>query len=290
MTGFGSASVEEGDLRTVVEIRSVNNRYLKIVAKAPPALNGRAPEIETLVREHVRRGTVTVTIHVVFGSKPPAYMLNPAALLAHRTALMEAAKREGITGDLSIGDLAALPGVFEPAENDTSVSDDQWAAIRGAVTGALADLVAMRDREGLALRDEFMTRKLTIEEQLEEVRERVPVVVEGYRTRLMERLEAVLEKTDVEVAAEDVLKETAIFADRADITEELARLASHLSQYDRVISEGGELGRRLEFILQEMLREANTIGAKANDFAVADRIVCIKTEIEKLKEQVQNLE
>ena len=290
MTGFGSASVEEGDLRAVVEARSVNNRYLKIVVKMPPSLSARGPEIEALVRTLIRRGTVTVTIHLQSGPRTPGYALNPAAIRAHREALEALASQEGLEGRLTLGDLASLPGVFEPVEVDSALADGDWEPVRRAVEGALDALVAMRDTEGRALREEFLERKVLIEEHLAIVRERTPLVVEEYRARLVDRLEGVLADRGVSVTTEDILKEAAIFADRADISEEVSRLASHLGQYDQVVENGGELGRRLEFILQEMLREANTIGAKANDFTIAERIVGIKTEIEKLKEQVQNLE
>jgi uncharacterized protein (TIGR00255 family) len=290
MTGFGTASVEGAGLRAVVEARSVNNRYLKVVVKAPATLSGRVPALEGLVRERLRRGTVTVTLHVDFESRPPAYALNPAALRAHHEALTEAAESAGIPGELTLRDLSGLPGVFEPVDVEPSLEEEKWASIRAAVVESLDALVETREREGLALRDEFLTRKRIIEEHLEGVRERAPVVVSEYRTRLVERLETVLAEHGATVTPEDILKEAAIFADRADITEELARLGSHLEEYDRVIEAGGELGRRLEFILQEMLREANTVGAKANDYEISDRIVQVKTEIEKLKEQVQNLE
>jgi len=242
------------------------------------------------VRRRVRRGTVTVTIHVSFGSRAPGYSLNPAALLAHRTALNEVAEREGIPGEIGIRDLALLPGVFEPVDIEATVPNEDWSRILGAVEAALDALVAMRETEGAALRQEFVDRKVNVKKHLEIVRERTPLVVQDYRTRLVDRLDTVLAEKGVAVSPEDILKEAAIFADRADITEEVARMASHLAQYDTIISEGGELGRRLEFILQEMLREANTIGAKANDYEISDAIVSIKTEIEKLKEQVQNLE
>jgi uncharacterized protein (TIGR00255 family) len=290
MTGFGSASLEEEGLRAVVEVRSVNNRYLKIVVKAPAALNGRVPEIEGLVRARVRRGTVTVHVHVSFRERPPAYVVNPAAVRAYRTELESLAEQEGIPGEVTLADLAALPGVLEPVDVEPDIPEDDWGRIRKTAEKAIAALLEMRDVEGRALAEEIVSRQALIESDIAAVHARAPEVVDEYRARLSERLRSVLEEHGAELPAEDILKEVAIFADRADIAEEIARLGSHLSQMREAVTETGECGRKLEFILQEMLREANTIGAKSNDFAIAEKIVGIKTEIEKLKEQVQNLE
>jgi uncharacterized protein (TIGR00255 family) len=290
MTGFGSASLEEEGLRAVVEARSVNNRYLKIVVKAPSALNGRVPEIEGLVRARIRRGTVTVHVHVNFRERPPAYALNPAAARAYRSELEALAEKDGIPGEVTLADLAALPGVFEPVDVEPDLAEADWDRIRATTEEALTALVGMREVEGLALVEDVVSRQATIAADIATVRERAPLVVDEYRTRLSERLKTVLDEHGAEVSPEDMLKEVAIFADRADIAEEISRLGSHLGQMEQSIREDGACGRKLEFILQEMLREANTIGAKSNDFAIAEKIVGIKTEIEKLKEQVQNLE
>lgn len=290
MTGFGAARREDDDLRARVEIRSVNNRFLKVVVKSPSLLSARDAAIERRVRDRVERGSVTISVWITLDDRTSAFQFNAAAARSYRDALVAHAAAENIPGEVTISDIAVLPGVFEPAETDIALDDDAWGRVAETIDEALDAMIAMRTEEGASLREEFLTRQKAIETLLEVVTERAPVVADDYRTRLEEKLTKLLVDRDVVVTDADLIREVAIFADRCDITEELTRLKSHLAQYGQIVGAGGTAGRRLEFILQEMLRETNTIGAKANDYAIAERIVAIKAEIEKLKEQVQNVE
>ena len=290
MTGFGSAHREDPDLRARVEVRSVNNRFLKVNVKAAPLLSAREAAIEKRVRDRISRGTVTISVHIALTEHPGGWTFNADAARTLRNALLAFAKAEGIPGDITIADLARWPAVFDPAEADEGIDDEAWMRIEATIDEALDRLVAMREQEGASLRGEFLARQEAIEAHLTAVRARAPVVVEEYRERLDDKLRALFADHDADVADADLIRDVALFADRCDVTEEIARLGSHLDQHGKLVRAGGTIGRRLEFILQEMLRETNTIGAKANDYAIAERVVEIKAEIDRLKEQVQNLE
>jgi len=290
MTGFGSAHREDPELRTRVEVRTVNHRFLKVNVKTPSLLSARDAAIEKRVRDRIERGAVTITVHVALTDRPGSWVFNPDTARGFRTALSEHAAAEGIPGELTVSDIARLPGVFDSVEIEAGLADEAWTKVEEAIDEALDRLIEMRTQEGAALRVEFVSRQALIESHLAVVTERAPLIVGEYRQRLEEKIRALLEDRGVTVADGDLIREVAVFADRCDVTEELARLASHLTQYGNLVRAGGTIGRRLEFILQEMLRETNTIGAKANDYAIAERVVEIKAEIDRLKEQVQNLE
>jgi uncharacterized protein (TIGR00255 family) len=288
MTGFGADTRTRKGLAITAEVRSINNRYLKVTTKLPTSLSGRDAEIEELVREALGRGSVEVRLRIdrVRGGLE-ARIDEKAAAAYHRAARRLSKALAG--SDLpSIADILALPGVLvQGAEED--VSDEDWKLCKETVRSALKRNVASRATEGKRLGREIKRHHRVIATLVTKIRKRSPVVVDSYRARLSERITKALSGLGVTVSDSDFLREIALFADRSDVTEELDRLESHLDRFAAVIDGEGEVGRELDFVLQEMFREINTVGSKANDAAIAHLVVEAKVAVERIREQVQNL-
>jgi uncharacterized protein (TIGR00255 family) len=289
MTGFGDASAESGGTHYAVEIRSLNNRFFKPVIKLPENLQGLEPEIETTLREALGRGSITYILKMRTDSAEAAYHINTGALNAY-LAQLEAVK--GLSGKVQI-DLASLlqlPGVCQEPRDESDEIERHGNAIRSLTGAAITKLQAMRKREGESLFQELMRHIKLIAENLGEISKRAPFVIEDYHKRLSQRVNMLLSKAELKVSEVDLIKEVAVFAERADICEEIQRLTHHLDAFEQSCRSGDHAGRKLDFITQEMLREANTIASKANDAQIARHIVEIKGAIDRLKEQVQNVE
>lgn len=289
MTGHGRGQATRGGISAEVEISSVNRKQLDCSVSLPPVLGPLVPRIEEELRKALSRGRVTVTVSAQWSAALRRRNLRVDEDLAAACvqALRKTARRLGLRGDFGPDLLLQLPEVvrFEPPARE---ADRAWPVVRAAVARALAELVRMRGREGAALRRDIEKRLRFMDADLSAVRARAPEVLRQYRAKLAARLrEAGFER---EAADERVLRELALFADRADISEELTRLASHVGQARRMLRAGGAVGRSLDFLAQEMLREATTIGSKANDAAIARHVVNLKAELERLREQVQNIE
>jgi uncharacterized protein (TIGR00255 family) len=289
MTGFGEARYQGEDLTVAVELRAVNNRYLKVSLRAPEPFHLLEPEIERTVRAAVKRGTVQVQLQVRRLARPGDYQLNLAALRAYATQLEALQKELGAAGGWSVGQLLTLPGAVAEAEVGRDPGED-WPRIEPVLKEALAKLQGMRAEEGRAMEQEMVSLVGQIGQHLEAVRGRAPQVVEAFRDKLHERVRNLLAALDVEIDRSELLKEVAVFAERSDIAEEITRLASHLRQFQDMVREPESAGRKLEFLIQEFFREANTIGSKANDVAIARHVVEIKGAIEKMRELIQNVE
>ncbi|HOW97256.1 MAG TPA: YicC family protein [Kiritimatiellia bacterium] len=289
MTGHGRGQAARGGISAEVEVNSVNRKQLDCSVSLPPVLGALAPRVEEDIRGVLSRGRVGVTVGVQWSAAWRRKSLRVDEDLAEACvhALRKTARRIGLRGDFSPDVLLQLPEVvrFEPAARE---ADQAWPVIREALRLALGGLVRMRGREGAVLRRDIEKRLKSMEADLSAVRARAPEVVKQYRAKLAARLRDA--GFDKEAADERVLRELALFADRADIAEELTRLASHIGQARRMLRDGGAAGRSLDFLAQEMLREAATIGSKANDAAIARRVVNLKAELERLREQVQNIE
>ena len=289
MTGFGDASAEAGGTHYAVEVRSLNNRYFKAAVKLPEVVSALEPEVESLLRKRLGRGTVALTLKMRLDSAATAMRVNVPALNAY------AAQLRGVqTGDAAATvDLAALlqlPGVLE----DPAEATDAVARHRGPVLDlanrAIDGLAEFRRREGRALHDELMTHVGVIAKNLDAVADRAPGVVADYHKRLASRVNELIHKAELKVSEADLIREVAVFAERTDVAEEVQRLRHHLDAFAHECGHGEQPGRKLDFLTQEMLREANTIGSKGNDAAVAVHCVEIKGAIDRLKEQVQNVE
>jgi len=284
MTGYGTAERTTDEVRVLVEMRSVNNRYFKANLRLPEGLAGLEARLERLLRDAVSRGTVNVNVTV----EPRG----PAARVPVNTDLLEAYRRDLEASAPGVSDdaLLALPGVVGEEEGRLTGIGNLPEEIEAAVREALEQLNRMRDTEGRATADDMAVALDEIDRLASAVAERAPQVIEAYRDRLRERVQALLEGVEITPDEEALAKEVAFFAERADVNEELARLASHVQQFRELFESTGPVGRRAEFIAQEMYREVNTIGAKANDAAAAREAVDIKVSVDRLREQAQNIE
>ena len=292
MTGFGEAQLEADGHSYHVEIRSVNNRYFKAALHLPEGFAFLEPEVERLLRARLSRGSVSLRIRVRDLTESAAADLNAAALREYVSQLTAIAATAGGAQQviIDLAALAALPGVAQPHELTDAERERAWAIIKELIQQALERLVQMRTVEGKALAAELQQHCERIRRHITVIRGRADTVVREYRDRLMSRIRELIADSNVRLAEEDLLKEVAIYAERSDICEELSRLDVHLAQFEQMSAGPEAAGRKLEFVAQEMLREANTIGSKAGDTHIARDIIDIKSAIDRIKEQVQNVE
>jgi uncharacterized protein (TIGR00255 family) len=292
MTGFGEARTQTDALGVSVEVRSVNNRHLKLTVRGTDPYPLYESELEKVVRRHVRRGTLHVQVRVERPGQASAPALNTAALAEYlkqiRLACDEAGTPE-FAGPLAAGVLA-LPGIAPEARTTTAPPDDEWPLVERTIDAALVKLNAMRRDEGRAMTADLLSHHGTIAERLDAIRTLLPGVVTDYRQRVLDRVKQAVADAGVVLSAESIIREVALFADRTDVSEEVTRLTSHLEQFAELLHKGEEAGRKLEFVIQEMGRETNTIGSKAGDVAISRHVFEIKATLEKLRELVQNVE
>ena len=289
MTGFGDASAERDGTHYAVEIRSLNNRFFKPVIKLPDAVSGLEPELETMLREKLGRGSITYILKMRMNSAEAAYHINTPALQAYLDQLQKI-KGLGNLVHIDLAGLMQLPGVCQEPRDETDEIARHGDTIRSLTGKAIDKLNVMRAREGQSLFADLMKHVSGIASELLEIQKRAPSVIDDYHKRLTQRVNQLLSKAELNVDKTDLLKEVAVFAERADISEEIQRLTHHLEAFEQACRGGDHAGRKLDFISQEMLREANTIASKGNDSAIAKSIVEIKGAIDRLKEQVQNVE
>ncbi len=288
MTGFGDASGDHEGAHYSVEVRSVNNKYCKVVLRLPETLQGLEPELDAALRKRLGRGTITLTVKCAETGESAAHEINRAALDKYMAQLAGVGGGEG--ADLSV--LLTLPGVLQPSTSE----EERLAAARTTVMPllgkAIDHLLAMRRREGMALAEELLTHRREIAGRLEEIDRLAPGVVADYEKRLQERIQLLLENAEADAETADLVREIAVYAEKTDIAEEIARLREHMSHFEDLLDSDDDrpLGRTLDFLAQEMLREANTIASKSPDARIARLIVEIKGSIDRIKEQVQNVE
>ena len=289
MTGFGDATAERGGTHYAVEIRSLNNRFFKPVIKLPDTVSGLEPELEGMLRERLGRGSITYILKTRTDSPEAAFHLNVAALQTYLDQLRQV-KGLGELVKIDLAGLVSLPGVCQEPRDDVDEMEKHGPVIRELTAKAIEKLSAMRKREGEVLFNDLMKHVTIIRTNLSEIAALAPSVVEEYHRRLRDRVAKLLAAAEAQVSPVDLIKEVAVFAERADIAEEITRLGAHTTAFEQACRSGEHAGRKLDFITQEMLREANTIGSKANDAQIARHIVEIKGAIDRLKEQVQNVE
>jgi uncharacterized protein (TIGR00255 family) len=292
MTGYGEASYQADDLHLQIELRSVNNRYLKISLRAAEPYNLLEAEFEKVIRRVIRRGTIQVHLRCQRQFSAQDFRINASSLQSYVHQVRE------LAGTLKLGDqwpmlltqVLALPGVVpEPATASLNM-EEEWPIVSRVLEQALERLQAMRQEEGRAMAQEMLQMRDHIALELEQIRAQIPRVAVLYRDRLYDRVRGLLSELDVQIDRSDLIKEVAIFAERSDIAEEVVRLASHLEQFQEIVNEPESAGRKLEFLTQEMFREANTIGSKASDVEISRHVVEIKGTLEKIRELVQNVE
>jgi uncharacterized protein (TIGR00255 family) len=293
MTGYGEAHYQSDRLSLSIELRALNNRYLKVSVRAPEPYNLLESEFEKVVRRTVRRGTIQIHLRCERQHTLQDFRINATAL---RSYLEQLQALEGeldlgrLGGDSLLAQILALPGVVPEPGNTTLAMAEEWPLLERVLEDALARLQTMRQEEGRAMTEEFLEYRDHIGAQLAQIRQRSPEVVTSYRDRLHERVRSLLAELDIEIDRSELIKEVSIFAERSDIAEEVVRLGSHLDQFQEIMTEPESPGRKLEFLTQEMFREANTIGSKASDVAISRHVVEIKGTLEKIRELVQNVE
>ena len=286
MTGFGmgEASLREG--RVTAEVRSLNHRFLELRLRLPPELVDHTFFVEQLCRERLGRGRYDVSVRIDTGALPPTELDVSRARVVY-AALGRLRDELSPGAELPLTVLAGMPGLFIGAEG-TNV-EPLRAALARSLAAALDNLDQMRALEGAALAAELRSRSAALQQLVETLRQQAPGVVHGQEKRLAERVARLLGGTEG-LDPVRLSMEVALLADRCDITEELVRLTSHVGQFDELLGTPGPNGRKLDFLLQEMAREANTVGAKCQDASLSHLVVSLKAEIERLREQVQNIE
>jgi uncharacterized protein (TIGR00255 family) len=286
MTGFGRAEAHIEGVDYAVEIRSVNGRYFKASVRLPEMWSHAEADVEKLLREKLRRGTVTLSLRMRIRTEAAAHTVNEAALANYVRQV-----RSAIGDDIQVdaGTMLALPGVCEPPSAD-ELCEKSRPALMETIEGAIQELLDMRRQEGEALETDLLAHCQEIERQLGAVEERKGTVVAEYQKRLLDRVNELVNSARLTVNEEDLIREVAVFAERSDISEEISRLRSHVDQFRQCVQGTEQDGRKLEFIGQEMHREANTISSKANDGDIIRATVEIRSRIDKIKEQVQNVE
>lgn len=290
MTGYGEAQGEINGVNYAIEIKTVNNRYFKAIIKLPEMAAFLEEDIEKLLRNNLSRGTINYTLRLKDVSASALFDIDEAALQAIMDKLSRVRSSSSISGAIDIGNLLSLPGIVRPASPDEETAEQMKKTILKISQEAIDKLKQMRAAEGAALEADLRNCCKAIETNLERIRARISTILPEYAKRLKKRVDELLSQAELNLDQDVLAREVAVFADRSDISEELARLSSHLQQFAASCRANDQSGRRLDFISQEMLREANTIASKASDVEIARCVVDMKCQIDRIKEQVQNVE
>jgi len=288
MTGFGNASYDSESVYVSSEIKSVNNRYLKLSVRMPDSVARFEADIEKLIRSRVARGSIQVSMRVRFHGGQSEYRIDSDLLRSYQTQLSEIVASDGNRPNL--GHLLQLPGVVTQTDLPDDLVNSLWPAVEKCLTEALDHFDDFRQREGESMRQDMERQCEVIETEVRQVALLAPQVVAEYRDKILERVRRLISDAAVSIGENDVIREVALFSDRCDINEEITRLRSHTEQFRRMLSGDSSQGRKLEFIGQEMFREINTTGSKANNVTIALSVVEMKAAIERMREVLQNVE
>lgn len=289
MTGFGRGTVADDSFSISVELKTVNNRFLDISLRLPSELQSLETIIKKLIGSHISRGRVEVNLQYD-RSRPAEFELNRPLIEGFLHAMKQMQTEFSLAGEPDLNVIARLPNVVITKKEEPSKAF--LAAVEKAFDAAIGDLQAMREKEGELLRGELLSLVGNIESRLPTIQGESESVGDEYGRRLMKRVNDMLSKTDsqTEIDQARLAQEVAYLADRADISEEIARLKAHIEHFRGIVSEDNDVGKRLDFLTQELNREANTIASKTNNMTVKENALAIKSEIEKIREQVQNVE
>jgi len=289
MTGYGRGTADGDDFSISVDLKTVNNRFLDVHLRLSSELSSLEPSIKKQIGSRLTRGRVDVNINLDKTGQT-SYELNRPLIAGYVNALREMQTEFNVAGELDINLIARLPGAMQPSRN--GLSDQMVAGIDKALASALDELEQMRTVEGEALRQEMSERIERIQSLVPTIENAAAGLVDAYRTRLQKRIGELLSKNGqlVELDPARLAQEVAYLSDRSDVSEEMVRLRSHLSQFSDALNSPSETGKMLDFLLQELNREANTTLSKSTDLAIKEAALAIKAEVEKLREQVQNVE
>ena len=288
MTGFGRCEVQKDSRKFTVELKSVNHRYLDVNIRMPKKLNFFETAIRTLLKSYANRGKVDIFITYEDLSQAQVSVKYNAALAAEYLKYLKQMEEEfGLENDVRVSTLSRYPEVFT-MEEQSEDEEELWNGLKEALEGAFGQFVETRKTEGENLKEDILSKLDLLSEQIGYIEERSPQIVAEYRAKLEDKMKELLADTQIEESR--LAAEVILFADKICTDEEVVRLKSHISHMRNTLEEQDEIGRKLDFIAQEMNREANTILSKANDIEVSDRAISLKTEIEKIREQIQNIE
>ena len=290
MTGYGRGDCSQDGFKIAVELSSVNRKQSEISVTLPREMEMLEAQIRDIINRYIARGrlTVRVTLHAGESKFSARMHLNVPLAKAYARELSRLSKQLRLPGPVTLDQLARAPGVFQTDEQIVE-EEDFWPAVQKALKKALKQMIQTREREGAHLRQDLIERMAQMKKATANIRKHSPAVAERYRQQLIERIKS----SGLEAPGADddrLLKEIVYFADRSDISEELTRLQSHFQQFDDCLKSKEPVGRMLDFLAQEMNREVNTIGSKANDSLISREVVTLKTELEKFREQAQNVE
>ncbi|MCC2253269.1 YicC family protein [Ruminococcus sp. CLA-AA-H200] len=288
MTGFGRCEIQKESRKFTVEMKSVNHRYLDVNIRMPKKLNFFETAIRTLLKSYASRGKVDIFISYEDLSQSQVSVKYNGALAAEYLKYLRQMSEEfGLDNDVKVSTLSRYPEVFS-MEEQTEDEEELWNGLKEALTGALDQFVETRTAEGENLKSDILSKLDILSEQIVFIEERSPQIVAEYRAKLEEKMKELLSDTQIEESR--IASEVILFADKICTDEEVVRLKSHIQHMRNTLEESEGIGRKLDFIAQEMNREANTILSKANDLEVSNHAISLKTEIEKIREQIQNIE
>jgi len=289
MTGFGRGEAADNGISATVEIKSLNSRYLDLSIRLPQRLQDKELALKELVQKHISRGKLNINVHISESdSGEPHIKVDEVKVKAYARLLREVQDVAGIKGDINVRNITGFGDVFITKEDDEEILAQKWDIAQRALNNSIENLVAMRTQEGDQLKNDLIERIEAIETNLKEVEKITDGRVEDVRNKLRERIQQLFD--DENFDKERLETEVAVIADKMDITEEVVRMRAHLKFFIEAIEQPEPAGRRLNFLTQEMNRELNTIGSKANDSQIAHHIVRSKETLEQIREQVQNVE
>ena len=289
MTGFGRGEATENGITATVEIKSLNSRYLDLSIRLPQRLQDKELILKELVQKTISRGKLNINVHVTESdSGEPHIKVDEVKVKAYARILREVQEAAGIEGGLYVRNITGFGDVFITQEDDEEILAEKWAVALKALNSAVENLIAMRTQEGNQLKNDLIERIENIEANLKDIEKVTNGRVEEIRNKLRERIQQLFD--DENFDKERLETEVAVIADKMDITEEIVRMRAHLKFFIEAIEQAEPAGRRLNFLTQEMNRELNTIGSKANDSEIAHHVVRSKETLEQIREQVQNVE
>lgn len=290
MTGFGRCEAEINGREIVVEIKSVNHRYFEFSCRTPRGYGFLDDKLKSYVNSMVSRGKIDMFVTIGANNEAPSEVtVNHQLVSGYINAMKEISDTYEIENDVTVVSLSRFPDVFtvhKPAEDEEQITKD----VLSVAKTALDSFISMRETEGEKMKADILSRANTILSIVSEIEVRSPQTIAEYESRLLERIKQTLEDYEVEIDEQRVLTEVAVFSDKVAVAEETVRLRSHFEQLEKFLEYDEPVGRKIDFIIQEMNREANTIGSKVQDAVLAHKVVDIKSEIEKIREQVQNIE
>ena len=289
MTGYGEAQGQFQSATYIVEIRAVNNRYFKTRIKLPDTVAFLEDEIENMLRQQLSRGMVTYVLRLKDAPSDEILEINEKVLTGYIEKLQKVSSGAQIQDSIDVCSLLMLPGVLIPSQAQSDLIEKLKSFILGLTQQALDRLIEMQTAEGAALEKDLIGHCQQINEKLNIISSRSRVVLQEYHDKLKKRVETLLASSDVELDQATIAREVAVFAEKSDIAEEVTRLNSHIQQFEQNCTTGGQAGRRLDFLSQEMLREANTVASKCADMEITSAVIDIKCSVDRIKEQVQNV-